>query len=162
MKHLKIAYSYDVQYYFVDSERDIVPVENTDFTDVAVAVLSDQDYHYIDTIDKLGFGIPIVVILPGGERLPSQYIDKVDTVLSEEMVSKSRCIITAEKLATQYETHVLPPFFGELVEYVSEKIILLIVQAIKMERFLENIRLAAIFMTSLDLIFSSLIFVMPM
>ena len=96
MKHLKIAYSYDVQYYFVDSERDIVPVENTDFTDVAVAVLSDQDYHYIDTIDKLGFGIPIVVILPSGERLPSQYIDKVDTVLSEEMVSKSRCIITAE------------------------------------------------------------------
>lgn len=121
MKHLKIAYSYDVQYYFVDSERDIVPVENTDFTDVAVAVLSDQDYHYIDTIDTLGFGIPIVVILPSGERLPSQYIDKVDTVLSEEMVSKSRCIITAERLATQYESHVLPPFFGELVEYVSEK-----------------------------------------
>ena len=114
MKHLKIAYSYDVQYYFVDSERDIVPVENTDFTDVAVAVLSDQDYHYIDTIDKLGFGIPIVVILPSGERLPSQYIDKVDTVLSEEMVSKSSCIITAEKLATQYESHVLPPFLVSL------------------------------------------------
>ena len=44
MKHLKIAYSFDVQYYFVDSDRDIVPIEETDFTDVAVAVLSDQDF----------------------------------------------------------------------------------------------------------------------
>ena len=64
MKHLKIAYSFDVQYYFVDSDREIVPVEQTDFTDVAVAVLSDQDYDYIDTIDATGFGIPIMVIMP--------------------------------------------------------------------------------------------------
>ena len=42
-------------------------------------------------------------------------------VLSEEMVNKSRCIETAERLASNYEQTVLPPFFGELVEYVSEK-----------------------------------------
>lgn len=70
MKHLKIAYSFDVQYYFVDSDREIVPVEQTDFTDVAVAVLSDQDFAYIDKIDATGFGIPIMIIMPGGERLP--------------------------------------------------------------------------------------------
>ena len=121
MKHLKIAYSFDVQYYFVDSDREIVPVEQTDFTDVAVAVLSDQDYDYIDTIDATGFGIPIMVIMPSGEKLPSHYLDKVDMVLSEEMVNKSRCIETAERLASNYEQTVLPPFFGELVEYVSEK-----------------------------------------
>lgn len=121
MKHLKIAYSFDVQYYFVDSDREIVPVEQTDFTDVAVAVLSDQDYDYIDTIDATGFGIPIMVIMPSGEKLPSHYLDKVDMVLSEEMVNKSRCIEMAERLASNYEQTVLPPFFGELVEYVSEK-----------------------------------------
>ena len=121
MEHLKIAYSFDVQYYFVDSDREIVPVEQTDFTDVAVAVLSDQDYDYIDTIDATGFGIPIMVIMPSGEKLPSHYLDKVDMVLSEEMVNKSRCIETAERLASNYEQTVLPPFFGELVEYVSEK-----------------------------------------
>lgn len=121
MKHLKIAYSFDVQYYFVDSDREIVSVEQTDFTDVAVAVLSDQDYDYIDTIDATGFGIPIMVIMPSGEKLPSHYLDKVDMVLSEEMVNKSRCIETAERLASNYEQTVLPPFFGELVEYVSEK-----------------------------------------
>ena len=121
MKHLKIAYSFDVQYYFVDSDREIVPVEQTNFTDVAVAVLSDQDYDYIDTIDATGFGIPIMVIMPSGEKLPSHYLDKVDMVLSEEMVNKSRCIETAERLASNYEQTVLPPFFGELVEYVSEK-----------------------------------------
>lgn len=121
MKHLKIAYSFDVQYYFVDSDREIVPVEQTDFTDVAVAVLSDQDYDYIDIIDATGFGIPIMVIMPSGEKLPSHYLDKVDMVLSEEMVNKSRCIETAERLASNYEQTVLPPFFGELVEYVSEK-----------------------------------------
>lgn len=121
MKHLKIAYSFDVQYYFVDSDREIVPVEQTDFTDVAVAVLSDQDYDYIDKIDATGFGVPIMVIMPSGEKLPSHYLDKVDMVLSEEMVNKSRCIETAERLASNYEQTVLPPFFGELVEYVSEK-----------------------------------------
>ena len=121
MKHLKIAYSFDVQYYFVDSDREIVPVEQTDFTDVAVAVLSDQDYDYIDRIDATGFGVPIMVIMPSGEKLPSHYLDKVDMVLSEEMVNKSRCIETAERLASNYEQTVLPPFFGELVEYVSEK-----------------------------------------
>lgn len=121
MKHLKIAYSFDVQYYFVDSDREIVPVEQTDFTDVAVAVLSDQDYDYIDKIDATGFGVPIMVIMPSGEKLPSHYLDKVDMVLPEEMVNKSRCIETAERLASNYEQTVLPPFFGELVEYVSEK-----------------------------------------
>lgn len=121
MKHLKIAYSFDVQYYFVDSDREIVPVEQTDFTDVAVAVLSDQDYDYIDKIDATGFGVPIMVIMPSGEKLPSHYLDKADMVLSEEMVNKSRCIETAERLASNYEQTVLPPFFGELVEYVSEK-----------------------------------------
>ena len=121
MKHMKIAYSFDVQYYFVDSDREIVPVEKTDFTDVAVAVLSDQDFDYIDTIDATGFGVPIMVIMPSGEKLPSQYLDKVDVVLSEEVVNKSRCIETAERLAGNYEQNVLPPSFGELVEYVSEK-----------------------------------------
>ena len=110
-----------MQYYFVDSDREIVPVEQTDFTDVAVAVLSDQDYDYIDRIDATGFGVPIMVIMPSGEKLPSHYLDKVDMVLSEEMVNKSRCIETAERLASNYEQTVLPPFFGELVEYVSEK-----------------------------------------
>ena len=121
MKHLKIAYSFDVQYYFVDSDRDIVPIEETDFTDVAVAVLSDQDFNYIDTINETGFGIPIMVIMPGGEKLPEPYIDKVDVVLTEEMVNKSRCIAAAERLAGRYEQTVLPPFFADLVDYVSEK-----------------------------------------
>ncbi len=121
MKHLKIAYSFDVQYYFVDSDRDIVPVEKTDFTDIAVAVLSDQDFDYIDRIEATGFDIPIVVIMPGGERMPPQYVGKVDCVISEETVNKSRCIETAERLASNYEQKVLPPFFADLVEYVSEK-----------------------------------------
>jgi ornithine decarboxylase len=121
MKHLKIAYSFDVQYYFVDSDRDIVPVEKTDFTDVAVAVLSDQDFDYINKIDETGFGIPIVVIMPGGEKMPPQYVGKVDCVISEETVNKSRCISTAERLASNYEQKVLPPFFADLVDYVSEK-----------------------------------------
>lgn len=121
MKHLKIAYSFDVQYYFVDSDREIVPVEQTDFTDVAVAVLSDQDFAFIDKIEATGFGIPIMVIMPGGERLPDAYVGKVDAVITEEMVNKSRCISTAERLASNYEQFVLPPFFADLVEYVSEK-----------------------------------------
>lgn len=135
MKHLKIAYSFDVQYYFVDSDRDIVPIEETDFTDVAVAVLSDQDFSYIDTITETGFGIPIMVIMPGGEKLPEAYIDKVDVVLTEEMVNKSRCIAAAERLAGRYEQTVLPPFFADLVTTSMKRIRLLTARATKTAYF---------------------------
>ena len=37
------------------------------------------------------------------------------------MVNKSRCIAAAERLASRYEQTVLPPFFADLVDYVSEK-----------------------------------------
>ena len=47
MKHLKIAYSFDVQYYFVDSDRDIVPIEETDFTDVAEPSCPIRIFDYI-------------------------------------------------------------------------------------------------------------------
>lgn len=161
MKHLKIAYSFDVQYYFVDSDREIVPVEQTDFTDVAVAVLSDQDYDYIDKIDATGFGVPIMVIMPSGEKLPSHYLDKVDMVLSEEMVNKSRCIETAERLASNYEQTVLPPFFGELVEYVSEKNNPFDCPGHQMVPFSKSIPQAGICTISLVLIFFSQTFVMP-
>lgn len=161
MKHLKIAYSFDVQYYFVDSDREIVPVEQTDFTDVAVAVLSDQDFAYIDKIDATGFGIPIMIIMPGGERLPEKYIGKVDAVITEEMVNKSRCISTAERLASNYEQFVLPPFFADLVEYVSEKTILSTALAIRTANFSRSIRQDAISMISTVPIFSNPIYATP-
>lgn len=161
MKHLKIAYSFDVQYYFVDSDREIVPIEQTDFTDVAVAVISDQDFAYIDKIDETGFGIPIMVIMPGGEKMPDQYIDKVDVVFTEEMVNKSRCIATAERLASRYEHTVLPPFLPTSSITSVKRIRLLTARAIRTACFSRSIRQDAIFMISMDLIFFNPISVMP-
>lgn len=161
MKHLKIAYSFDVQYYFVDSDREIVPIEQTDFTDVAVAVISDQDFAYIDKIDETGFGIPIMVIMPGGEKMPDQYIDKVDVVFTEEMVNKSRCISTAERLASRYEHAVLPPFLPTSSITSVKRIRLLTARAIRTACFSKSIRQDAIFMISMDLIFFNPISVMP-
>lgn len=143
MKHLKIAYSFDVQYYFVDSDRDIVPIEETDFTDVAVAVLSDQDFDYIDVIEETGFGIPIMVIMPGGEKLPESYIDKVDVVFTEEMVNKSRCIAAAERLAGRYEQTVLPPFLPTSSTTSVKRIRPLTARAIKTDYFSKSILPAA-------------------
>jgi hypothetical protein len=144
MKHLKIAYSFDVQYYFVDSDREIVPVEQTDFTDVAVAVISDQDFAYIDKIDETGFGIPIMVIMPGGEKMPDQYIDKVDVAWPAAM----NMLCCRRFLPTSSITSV-------------KRIRLLTARAIRTACFSRSIRQDAIFMISMDLIFFNPISVMP-
>lgn len=74
MKHLKIAYSFDVQYCFVDSDRDIVPIEETDFTDVAVADPGRIRIFLILTpLPRQDSELPIMVIMPGGEKLPEAY-----------------------------------------------------------------------------------------
>lgn len=161
MKHLRIAYSFDVQYYFVDSDRDIVPIEETDFTDVAVAVLSDEDFDYIDAIEETGFGIPIMVIMPGGDKLPESYIDKVDVVFTEEMVNKSRCIAAAERLAGRYEQTVLPPFLPTSSTTSVKRIRLLTARVTKTAYFLKSILPAGISTIFTDPIFFSPIFVMP-
>ena len=161
MKHLKIAYSFDVQYYFVDSDREIVPVEQTDFTDVAVAVLSDQDYDYIDKIDATGFGVPIMVIMPSGEKLPSHYLDKVDMVLSEEMVNKSRALKRQNGWPVIMNRLYYLRFSGSLSNTSAKRITRSTARAIRMAPFSKSIPQAGICTISLVLIFFSQTFVMP-
>lgn len=120
MKHLKIAYGSDVQYYFVETDREIIPIERADFTEIAALVISNQDLGYARAVAETGFGIPVIVILPEGESLSDEWKNKVDYIISGDQADKSEYIEEIEGLAEQYEKTVLPPFFHDLVDYVQE------------------------------------------
>lgn len=119
MLNLKIAYSPLVEQYF-NTSRTLVPVQDTDFTDVGAVILSCEDIgDYIDAILATEFNIPVFVTLREGDVLESKYFDKVYHVQdlnNFDINLYSRQIETAAKL---YEEKMLPPFFKMLSEYVE-------------------------------------------
>ncbi|MFZ7216439.1 ornithine decarboxylase SpeF [Avibacterium avium] len=119
MSILKIAYSKDVEQYF-STQRELVQIENTDFTDVGAIVLTTNDIEqYIDEILQTEFNIPVFVVLQNNQKLNPQYFDKVFHVQdlnTYDIHLYSRQIETAAKL---YEEKMLPPFFKMLSEYVE-------------------------------------------
>ncbi|OOF66032.1 ornithine decarboxylase SpeF [Rodentibacter caecimuris] len=119
MPNLKIAYSPSVKQYF-HSNRALVSVNETDFTDVGAIVLSPIDIHeYIDEIQATEFNIPVFVVLQETDKLEPEYFEKVYHVQdlnNYDITFYSRQIETAAKL---YEEKMLPPFFKMLSEYVE-------------------------------------------
>ncbi|POY44887.1 ornithine decarboxylase SpeF [Avibacterium gallinarum] len=119
MSILKIAYSKDVEQYF-STQRELVLIENTDFTDVGAIVLTTDDIEqYIDEILATEFNIPVFVVLHENQKLNPKYFDKVfhiQDLNSYDIHLYSRQIETSAKL---YEEKMLPPFFKMLSEYVE-------------------------------------------
>lgn len=119
MLNLKIAYSPSVKQYF-HTERRLVSINETDFTDVGAIVLSSTDIHeYIDNIQATEFNIPVFVVLQESDRLDSGLFEKVYHVQdlnNYDIQFYSRQIETAVKL---YEDKLLPPFFNMLSDYVE-------------------------------------------
>ncbi|MDG6897108.1 ornithine decarboxylase [Actinobacillus delphinicola] len=119
MLNLKIAYSPEISVYF-HTNRTLVPVNQTDFTDVGAIVLSYNDLdNYIDKILATEFKIPIFVVVPNGQLVDNKYFDKVyhiQDLNNFDINLYSRQIETAAHL---YEENILPPFFKMLSEYVD-------------------------------------------
>ena len=62
MPNLKIAYSPKVEQYF-STNRELVEIDKTDFTDVAAIVLTSGDVgEYLERIQATNFGIPVFVV----------------------------------------------------------------------------------------------------
>lgn len=62
MPNLKIAYSPKVEQYF-STNRELVEIAKTDFTDVAAIVLSSSDVgEYLDRIKATKFDVPVFVV----------------------------------------------------------------------------------------------------
>ena len=119
MPNLKIAYSPKVEQYF-STNRELVEIAKTDFTDVAAIVLSSGDVgEYLGRIQATKFGVPVFVVQTEEEQVDPKFYDSIyhiQDLNGYDIKLYSRQIETAAKL---YEEKMLPPFFKMLSEYVE-------------------------------------------
>lgn len=119
MPNLKIAYSPKVEQYF-STNRELVEIAKTDFTDVAAVVLSSSDVgEYLTRIQATKFGVPVFVVQTEEQQVDPKFYDSIyhiQDLNGYDIKLYSRQIETAAKL---YEEKMLPPFFKMLSEYVE-------------------------------------------
>ena len=119
MPNLKIAYSPKVEQYF-STDRELVEITKTDFTDVAAIVLTSGDVgEYLERIQATNFGIPVFVVQTEEEQVDPKFYDAIyhiQDLNGYDIKLYSRQIETAAKF---YEEKMLPPFFKMLSEYVE-------------------------------------------
>ena len=119
MPNLKIAYSPKVEQYF-STNRELVEIAKTDFTDVAAIVLTSGDVgEYLERIQATNFGIPVFVVQTEEEQVDPKFYDAIyhiQDLNGYDIKLYSRQIETAARL---YEEKMLPPFFKMLSEYVE-------------------------------------------
>ena len=119
MPNLKIAYSPKVEQYF-STNRELVEINKTDFTDVAAIVLTSEDVgEYLERIQATNFGIPVFVVQTEEEQVDPKFYDAIyhiQDLNGSDIKLYSRQIETAAKF---YEDKMLPPFFKMLSEYVE-------------------------------------------
>ncbi|EKN6222034.1 ornithine decarboxylase SpeF [Yersinia enterocolitica] len=120
MKKLNIAASISAMPCF-ESQREVVDVLHTDFTDVAAVVLSVQDINngVIESIHSLGLDIPIFAAVCCEEELNTDVLPSLNGVFelcgdNTEFYGKQ-----LESAAEKYEKELLPPFFSTLKKYVE-------------------------------------------
>ena len=119
MPNLKIAYSPKVEQYF-STNRELVEITKTDFTDVAAIMLTSGDVgEYLERIQATNFGIPVFVVQTEEEQVDPKFYDAIyhiQDLNGYDIKLYSRQIETAARL---YEEKMLPPFFKMLSEYVE-------------------------------------------
>ena len=119
MPNLKIAYSPKVEQYF-STNRELVEITKTDFTDVAAIVLTAGDVgEYLERIQATNFGIPVFVVQTEEGQVDPKFYDAIyhiQDLNGYDIKLYSRQIETAARL---YEEKMLPPFFKMLSEYVE-------------------------------------------
>ncbi len=116
MNPLKIAASVAVAPSLsLNTTRDVVTLDNTDFTDVAAVVvtLSDTRSGVLTLLQKIGFNLPVFVANAFDEdvlKLPG---------VTAEINGAPEEWQALEDAALAYESALLPPFFDTLTRYVD-------------------------------------------
>jgi ornithine decarboxylase len=118
MKPLKIACTMTSKVY-MSSGRETVLIGETDFTDVAVVVLSDLDTKWIDKAYDTKFGVPIFVVMRDGKKLDEKLAKKVNFILDGDLDNIVKNSQEIEFAAAEYQDKVLPPFFKTLANYME-------------------------------------------
>lgn len=95
--------------------RQIVTLDNTDFTDIAAVVLSLADARsgMLTLLRHTGFSLPVFIQLAPGE-LPEN-LPEVTAILRGDEGDGA----LLEEAAAAYEAALLPPFFDTLTKYVA-------------------------------------------
>lgn len=120
MKPLKIAYSKIGATLFSPlTGRECVPLETTDFSDVAAIVMTDQDITQFERIDALG--IPVFLIRTSSQRVQSHPLRHRAHIIDTDVAQRESYMKDIASAAAEYEKKLLPPFFGALLEYVESQ-----------------------------------------
>ncbi|TCV96897.1 ornithine decarboxylase [Biostraticola tofi] len=120
MKLLKIAASAAL-IDLLHTERERVPVAETDFTDVAALVVSPQDAQsgLLAVLRNTGIAVPVFIGMEyAGEaddlKMPA---DATRLMLTGDDSESHAALL--EAAADHYQQHLLPPFFDTLTKYVA-------------------------------------------
>jgi len=112
MKSLKIAASHSIAGLLL-THREVVALADTDFTDVAVVVVSvaDSQSGILTLLKRTGFNLPVFIVTETAtDDLPA--VTGIITGQAEDF-------LTLENAACEYEEQLLPPFFSTLTQYVA-------------------------------------------
>ncbi|MBK0002717.1 ornithine decarboxylase [Erwinia sp. S38] len=121
MKKLKIAATQETLNSFV-TDRDIVGVTETDFTDVGAVVLTTSDIKrgLLEIALQNEFNIPVFAVLEKGEILPPDILEKMRGVINMNGVTTEFFGKQINFAASEYEESLLPPFFKEMTRYTEK------------------------------------------
>ncbi|EJF28939.1 MULTISPECIES: ornithine decarboxylase [Enterobacteriaceae] len=112
MKSLKIAASHDVAA-LLSTHREVVTLDETDFTDVAAVVISVADSRsgILALLKRSGFNLPVFIF-------SETAVDGLPAVTGV-IAGKAQDFLELETAASGYEEDLLPPFFNTLTKYVA-------------------------------------------
>ncbi|NIF49497.1 ornithine decarboxylase [Enterobacter sp. Ap-1006] len=112
MKSLKIAASHDVAA-LLSTHREVVTLDETDFTDVAAVVISVADSRsgILALLKRTGFNLPVFIF-------SETAVDGLPAVTGV-IAGKAQDYLELETAASGYEEDLLPPFFNTLTKYVA-------------------------------------------
>ena len=119
-EHLKIAYSRKaLETFGAVEKRDIADVFQTDFTDVAAVVVTDEDGDALRNPRIHAFEIPVFLILSVAGKKHDELIGQAYSIIDPTDGDHHLYARQIEGAADRYESGLLPPFFKQLMEYVE-------------------------------------------
>lgn len=121
MQRLKIAAS-RACHDSIATRRDIIDLHDSNFIDVAAAVLSINDIHkgMVEKIEETGFNIPVFVMTHEAEFVPATYLPDIYGVFQYGNANREYYGHQLEAAALKYERGLRPPFFSALTDYVKQ------------------------------------------
>lgn len=120
LRSLKIAYSPEVRQYF-STKRNLIEAKDTDYTDIAAAVVSNKDRDIIREIYDTRFEVPVFVFSEDEEYINQDMREMIYRWVYVGSLNRDIIDNEIETAAEQYEWRVLPPFFETLSNYIDLK-----------------------------------------